>query len=37
VRLDRLQTNMEYVELSGLAAFNDAYMDAMLFPEEESE
>ncbi len=34
-RLNRLQTNMEYMELSGLAAFNDAYMDAMLFPEVE--
>lgn len=32
-RLDRLQANMEYLELSGLAAFNEAYIDAMMFPE----
>ena len=34
-RLERLQANMEYRELSGLAEFNDAYMEAMMFPEEE--
>ena len=34
-RLSRLQDHMEYLELSGLAAFNTAYMDAMLFPEVE--
>ncbi len=34
-RLTRLQANMEYRELSGLAEFNSAYMEAMLFPEEE--
>ena len=33
-RLARLRDHMEYLELSGLAAFNTAYMDAMLFPEE---
>lgn len=33
-RLSRLQDHMEYLELSGLAAFNTAYMDTMLFPEE---
>lgn len=32
-RLDGLQANMEYLELSGLAAFNEAYIDAMMFPE----
>ena len=34
-RLSRLQDHMEYLELSGLTAFNTAYMDAMLFPEVE--
>lgn len=34
-RLTALQTHMEYRELSGLAEFNSAYLDAMLFPEEE--
>ena len=34
-RLARLQHNMEYLELSGLAAFNAAYLEAMMFPEEE--
>ena len=34
-RLGRLQANMEYRELSGLAEFNAAYMEAMMFPEEE--
>lgn len=34
-RLAALQKNMEYIELSGLEAFNDAYMEAMMFPEEE--
>ena len=34
-RLERLQANMEYRELSGLAEFNDAYMEAMMVPEEE--
>ena len=34
-RLDALQKNMEYRELSGLAAFNTAYMEAMMFPEED--
>ncbi len=33
-RLAWLQDHMEYLELSGLADFNAAYMDAMLFPEE---
>lgn len=33
-RLAALQKNMEYRELSGLAAFNAAYMEAMMFPEE---
>ena len=36
-RLSALQGNMEYLELSGLAAFNAAYMDAMMFPEEEDQ
>lgn len=35
-RLSALQKNMEYVELSGLPAFNEVYMDAMLFPEEDA-
>ena len=34
-RLTKLQTNMEYKELSGLPAFNSAYMEAMMFPEED--
>ena len=34
VRLTALQANMEYLELSGLPDFNDAYMEAMMFPEE---
>lgn len=34
-RLAALQRNMQYIELSGLGAFNDAYMEAMIFPEEE--
>lgn len=34
-RLTWLREHMEYLELSGLAAFNTAYMDAMMFPEEE--
>jgi uncharacterized 2Fe-2S/4Fe-4S cluster protein (DUF4445 family) len=33
-RLIKLQKNMEYIELSGLEEFNDAYMESMLFPEE---
>ncbi|MDD6160470.1 MAG: ASKHA domain-containing protein [Oscillospiraceae bacterium] len=33
--LARLQKNMDYRELSGLPAFNEAYMEAMMFPEEE--
>ena len=32
-RLARLQEHMEYIELSGMAAFSDAYMEAMEFPE----
>ncbi|MGM9615515.1 MAG: ASKHA domain-containing protein [Oscillospiraceae bacterium] len=35
-RLSRLQANMNYLELSGLPAFNAAYMESMMFPEEES-
>ena len=35
VRLANLQKAMDYRELSGLPQFNDAYMDAMMFPEEE--
>ncbi len=34
-RLARLQANMDYRELSNLPQFNEAYMDAMMFPEEE--
>ena len=34
-RLANLQKAMDYRELSGLPQFNDAYMDAMMFPEEE--
>ena len=34
-RLHDLQGNMEYLELSGMVAFNNAYMEAMMFPEEE--
>lgn len=34
-RLARLQAGMDYLELSGLPAFNEAYMESMLFPEEE--
>ena len=33
-RLARLQKTMDYRELSGLPQFNEAYMDAMMFPEE---
>ena len=33
-KLTRLQKTMDYRELSGLPQFNDAYMDAMMFPEE---
>ena len=36
-RLAKLQASMEYLELSGSAAFNDAYIDAMLFPEAEEQ
>jgi len=34
-KLGALQENMQYYELSGLPAFNDAYMEAMMFPEED--
>ncbi len=34
-RLSALQRNLEYKELSMLPAFNDAYLDAMVFPEED--
>ncbi|MBQ3549034.1 MAG: DUF4445 domain-containing protein [Oscillospiraceae bacterium] len=34
-RLARLQETMDYKELSGLPEFNDAYMEAMMFPEED--
>ncbi len=34
-RLSAIQNSMDYLELSGLAAFNEAYMEAMLFPETE--
>ena len=34
-KLAVLQRDMKYYELSGLAAFNDAYMEAMMFPEED--
>lgn len=34
-RLNKLQQAMEYKELSGLPEFNDAYMEAMMFPEED--
>jgi len=34
-RLNSLQKNMDYKELSGLPAFNTAYMEAMMFPEED--
>ena len=34
-KLSVLQRDMKYYELSGLAAFNDAYMEAMMFPEED--
>ena len=34
-RLAALQSNMDYLELSGLPAFNSAYMEAMMFPEME--
>ena len=34
-RLACLQKNMNYKELSGLPAFNTAYMEAMMFPEED--
>lgn len=32
-RLAALREHMHYLELSGLGAFNDAYLDAMFFPE----
>lgn len=31
--LMRLRDSMEYLELSGMARFNETYMDAMMFPE----
>ena len=34
-KLADLQHHMKYYELSGLPAFNDAYMEAMMFPEED--
>lgn len=34
-RLDALQERMQYIELSGLAAFNEVYLEQMLFPEDE--
>ena len=34
-RLAALQKNMDYKELSGLPEFNTAYMEAMMFPEED--
>lgn len=34
-KLSDLQRDMKYYELSGLTAFNDAYMEAMMFPEED--
>ncbi len=34
-KLAALQTDMKYYELSGLPAFNEAYMEAMMFPEED--
>lgn len=34
-RLERIQRSMDYYELSGLAAFNNAYMESMMFPEGE--
>ena len=34
-KLAELQRDMKYYELSGLPAFNDAYMEAMMFPEED--
>ena len=34
-KLTALQQDMKYYELSGLPAFNDAYMEAMMFPEED--
>jgi uncharacterized 2Fe-2S/4Fe-4S cluster protein (DUF4445 family) len=34
-KLTALQKDMKYYELSGLPAFNDAYMEAMMFPEED--
>ncbi len=35
-RIGALRDSMEYIELSGLAAFNEAYMEAMFFPEEDT-
>lgn len=35
-RLRKLQRNMRYMELSGMSAFNAAYMEAMMFPEEDA-
>lgn len=34
--LTRLRDRMEYLELSGSSAFNEAYMEAMLFPERDA-
>lgn len=34
-RLADLQKNMHYLELSGMQSFNNAYMEAMMFPEED--
>lgn len=34
-RINELRNNMDYLELSGMAAFNGAYMEAMMFPETE--
>ena len=30
--LEKLHTQMEYIELSGKEEFNQAYMEAMMFP-----
>lgn len=35
-RLGKFQKATEYLELSSLPAFNSAYMDAMMFPEEDA-
>ena len=34
-RLKNIQRDMRYIELSGMPAFNTAYMEAMMFPEGE--